>query len=194
MRISEAKDFLVRQTAEQAQLEAVPLSDLEKRMMYFTESAEASEDPIKLNDEFEAQYETDAYESKISGLLKRAHARVKKDGAESLRLWDESVRLLRQGDHYILVLLDVRPTLEGVSQNSSKLWRNLILPIVFVSALIVVFIVLSTHYGVPMRGWRTGSTTYASTPVWMQRLIAAVLVGGYVSFVIVPWILKKLRG
>lgn len=34
--ILEAKDFLVRQTAEQAALENVPLSDLEKRMMYFT--------------------------------------------------------------------------------------------------------------------------------------------------------------
>src|SRR5713101_9480648 len=37
MRVREAKDFLVAQTAEQAALEGVPLSDLEKRMMYFTE-------------------------------------------------------------------------------------------------------------------------------------------------------------
>jgi hypothetical protein len=34
MRDLEAKDFLVRQTAEQAIIENVPLSDLEKRMMY----------------------------------------------------------------------------------------------------------------------------------------------------------------
>ncbi|MGB2900309.1 MAG: hypothetical protein WBB89_13655 [Candidatus Acidiferrum sp.] len=38
MKVREAKDFLVAQTAEQASLEGVPLSDLEKRMMYFTES------------------------------------------------------------------------------------------------------------------------------------------------------------
>jgi hypothetical protein len=37
MRVREAEDFLVAQTAEQAALEGVPLSDLEKRMMYFTE-------------------------------------------------------------------------------------------------------------------------------------------------------------
>jgi hypothetical protein len=44
MKVLEAKDFLVRQTAEQAALEGVPLSDLEKRMMYFTETGECPED------------------------------------------------------------------------------------------------------------------------------------------------------
>ena len=37
MQVREAKDFLVQQTAEQAQMEDVPLSELEKRMIYFTE-------------------------------------------------------------------------------------------------------------------------------------------------------------
>jgi hypothetical protein len=52
--VQEAKDFLVQQTAEQAQLEGVPFSDLERRMMYFTEIEEMPEDPIQLNEEFEA--------------------------------------------------------------------------------------------------------------------------------------------
>ncbi|MGA3294463.1 MAG: hypothetical protein ABSE45_10835 [Candidatus Acidiferrales bacterium] len=34
MNTKQAKDFLVQQTAEQASVENVPLSDLEKRMMY----------------------------------------------------------------------------------------------------------------------------------------------------------------
>ena len=54
MRVLEAKDFLVQQTAEQAARENVPLSDLEKRMMYFTEIDECPEDPIALNKAFEA--------------------------------------------------------------------------------------------------------------------------------------------
>jgi hypothetical protein len=52
MRVREAKDFLVAQTAEQAALEGMPLSDVEKRMMYFTESGYVPEDPIKLSEEF----------------------------------------------------------------------------------------------------------------------------------------------
>jgi len=50
MRVREAKDFLVAQTAEQAALEGMPLSDVEKRMMYFTESGYVPEDPIKLSE------------------------------------------------------------------------------------------------------------------------------------------------
>ena len=40
-------------------LEHVPLTDLETRMMYFTESDPAScDDPIALNDELEQEYDT----------------------------------------------------------------------------------------------------------------------------------------
>ncbi len=41
MKVLEAKDFLVQQTAEQAALENVPLSDLEKRMMYLPRQTNA---------------------------------------------------------------------------------------------------------------------------------------------------------
>jgi len=64
MNARQAKDFLVEKTAEQAQLEGVPLSDLEKRMMYFTESdASSCDDPLALNEEFDADYEMPNYEA-----------------------------------------------------------------------------------------------------------------------------------
>ena len=47
MDTKQAKQFLVQQSAEQAALESVQLTDLEKRMMYFAESDSAScENPI----------------------------------------------------------------------------------------------------------------------------------------------------
>ena len=62
----QAKDFLVQQTAEQAALENIPLTDLEKRMMYFNESDPTScENPIELNDEYEEHYDTRENEGKI---------------------------------------------------------------------------------------------------------------------------------
>src|ERR1700684_385777 len=71
----QAKDFLVQQAVEEAASEGLPLSVVEKRMMYFTESDPSScENPLALNDEFEAQYDTAEYEAKISGLLDRAHS------------------------------------------------------------------------------------------------------------------------
>jgi hypothetical protein len=99
-----AKDFLVEQTAEQAALEGVSLSDLEKRMMYFTESGYVPEDPIKLNDEFEAEYDSDEYEAKISRLLHHAYQRLRKEKDAARRKWDLAIKCLRRGDHYLLVM------------------------------------------------------------------------------------------
>jgi hypothetical protein len=106
MRDLEAKDFLVQQTAEQAALENVPLSDLEKRMMYFTETDECPEDPIALNDAFEATYDTTEYEAKISNLMHHAYQRIRKENPETVRRWKEAMKQLSKGDHYLLILGD----------------------------------------------------------------------------------------
>jgi hypothetical protein len=86
MRVREAKDFLVQHTAEQARFEGVPLSELEKRMMYFTESGYVPEDPIALNEEFEAKYDTQDMNKKLrsfSIMCISAHARktMRREGA-----------------------------------------------------------------------------------------------------------------
>ena len=107
MQVREAKDFLVQQTAGQAAMEGVPLSDLEKRMMYFTESGYVPEDPIALNEEFEAQYDTDEYEAKIAKLLHHAYKRARKENTETKRRFDSAIKSLRRGDHYLLVMWDV---------------------------------------------------------------------------------------
>jgi hypothetical protein len=110
MNTKAAKDYLVQQTVEQAALEHVPLTDLETRMMYFTESDPAScADPIALNDEFEQEYEMPEYEAKMSRLLHHAYKRLKQEDPEKLREWNEAMRVLHKGDHYILVLCDTEP-------------------------------------------------------------------------------------
>jgi hypothetical protein len=103
---TQAKDFLVAQATRQAELDGVSLTDVEKRMMYFTESDPSScETPIELNDEFERKYDTNEYEAKISRLLHRARGSVKKENPQQLRIWDQAIRTLRKGDHYILVMV-----------------------------------------------------------------------------------------
>jgi hypothetical protein len=101
MQAREAKDFLVQQTVRQAEIEGVSLSDLERRMMYFTESTDASEDPAQLNQEFEAEFHSDECERKISALLHHAYKRNKDENPEAIREWDRAIRCLRRGDHYI---------------------------------------------------------------------------------------------
>lgn len=101
----QSTDFLVQQLVEQAALDGVTVSDLERRMLYFTETpGECPEDPYDLNTEFEDAYDNAEYEQRMSGLFKRAYARLKSENPESRRQWDAAVKELRKGDFYILVL------------------------------------------------------------------------------------------
>ncbi len=115
MRVREAKDFLVEQTVKQAEMEGIPLSELEKRMMYFTEGKSAVEDPVSLNEEFEAQYDNAKYERKISRLMGGAYKRLRHENSVDRKSWDSAVRCLKKGDHYILVLC-------GETSRFSALW------------------------------------------------------------------------
>jgi hypothetical protein len=100
----------------------VPFSDLEKRMMYFTETGECPEDPIALNDAFEAEYDTTAYEKKISGLMARAHRRIKRENSEKLRLWNDAFGVLGKDDHYLLLFWR-----QNALRRSPRMWRIYVL-------------------------------------------------------------------
>ena len=105
MNTKEAKDFLAQQVAEQAALERVPLSDLEKRMLYFVENDPSScENPLELHDEFETRCDTPEYEDKIARLLTNAYKRMKADDPQKVPMWDSAMRLLSRGDHYLPVM------------------------------------------------------------------------------------------
>jgi hypothetical protein len=151
MQVREAKDFLVQRTAEQAQMDNMPFSDLEKRMMYFTENEEMSEDPIKLNDEFEAEYDTDEYETKVSLLLHHAYARIKKENPKACNQWEEAIRTLSKGDHYLPVLWEREPSQKLLSPSSWKLsspsfWKLLAIAILVLVILMIGFVAY-LHYG-----------------------------------------------
>jgi hypothetical protein len=101
MHVLEAKDFLVQQTEQQARIERISLSDLEKRMMYYAEGKDASKGDSELNDEFDAQYNTADYEIKIGRLLQHAYVCLKETAPETARRWDDSIAFLGKGHHYI---------------------------------------------------------------------------------------------
>jgi hypothetical protein len=121
MKVLEAKNFLVDRIKQQAQLEGTPLSDLEVRMLYFTENEEPTEDPIALNAEFEEQYDTNQFEQKISKLMRRAYKAACAEGDSTKKQWNASMRRLSQGDHYLPVMWDVRPPV-GISKGKALIW------------------------------------------------------------------------
>ena len=167
MKVREAKDFLVQQVTEQASLEGIPLSDLEKRMMYFTEGKDAVEDPATLNDEFEAQYDSLKYEKKISRLMRQAYKRLKKEKPESALMWDKAIRTLRQGDHYMLVMWG-----HPLSHSSLRDW------LVFVAiGLPIAIVMVAAFFLFPRRNgtWPYSNYIPLPNPHVMQVLFVALL-------------------
>ena len=180
MQVREAKDFLVQETAKQASIEGVPVSKLEKRMMYFVENEEMGEDPLALNEEFEAEYDTDEYEAKIHGLLHRAYARVKKENPETARQWKEAIREMSKGDHYLPVLWgDGILVANYPAERPQHDYLKLVGTALLVVSIIIGVAIAAAHYGqIPM-------------PVWLKRLLIFVFVGGYIYFAVLPLVMKK---
>jgi hypothetical protein len=99
----EAKEYLIGRIVEEAGLERVPLSDTERKMMYFTATGWTLPAMMEVNEVFEQDYDDAEYEAKIGELSRKARARAKETG--ELDRWKEAVGVLEQEDHYLLVLL-----------------------------------------------------------------------------------------
>lgn len=74
-----AKQFLISRVVEEAQVEQVTLSEVERKMLYFTEMQPSLSDIYEVNAEFEKSCDTDEYESKIASLLRKARNRDRND-------------------------------------------------------------------------------------------------------------------
>ena len=171
MNTKDAKDFLVDQVAEQAALEKESLSDTEKRMMYFTESDPSScDDPIALNDEFEAQCDMAEYETKLSRLLHHAYTRLKSEDPEKVRTWDQSIRMLRKGDHYVLVLWDIKvPAAPSMKDRLKLLGTGLL-----IATVVVLGSFASAKYNITLDRFRN------SLPSPNPRLALLIFIGVFV--------------
>jgi hypothetical protein len=118
----EAKEFLATQITHEAELEGAPLSDVEHKMLYFTESGWTLPDMAQISDEFDRDYDQDVYETKIARLVKSGYKRAAKTQGDEYDKWWHAIRLLNTEDHYISVLIDragLRPRYDRL-----KLWAT----------------------------------------------------------------------
>src|SRR5688500_14968227 len=103
---TEAKRFLVDKVLRQARAEGLRLSEAEHKMLWWSES-----DPdVVVNPELPRQLASEmsdeAYEKKIGGLLSRSFAADEAANPATAEQWRQATKVLHQGDHYILVMLD----------------------------------------------------------------------------------------
>jgi hypothetical protein len=101
----EAKEFLISQIVEEAQLENIPLSEVERKMLYFTESGWTLPDIMKVNQDFDCEYDQDEYEHKIAKLVRNADKRIRRGARDDYDKWWAAIRFLEREDHYILIMI-----------------------------------------------------------------------------------------
>jgi hypothetical protein len=100
-----AKQFLISRVVQQAESERAPLSEVERKMLYFTEVHPSLPDIYEVNAEFEKSYDADEYENKVTGLLKRASDYDQKQSDIQGLQWRDAIDALKHEDHYILVMI-----------------------------------------------------------------------------------------
>jgi hypothetical protein len=103
---AEAKQFFATKAIARAQLEGTPLSGAEQRMLWWSESdPEFSADPA-LGEQLASEISDEQYETKIAGLLKRSFAADVAAGIDARSMWQQARSVLKQSDHYILIMVD----------------------------------------------------------------------------------------
>ena len=131
----EAKEFLVSRIVDEARRRHVGLSELERKMLYFSENYPTLPDMMEVSNQFEAEYDDEKYEKKIKKLSRRAFVRDQEESPGNIPLWREAISLLKKEDHYILVMLDV--------PRSALDWAKLIVAGLLLTALLVAAVAAS---------------------------------------------------
>ena len=106
MTAPDALEFLAKKVEEQAELDEVPLSAVERKMMRWSEVEPGAIKDVSVSEEFNRDYEEEEYEHKISQLLAHAYRRGKKLGSAESQLWEDAKQALKGHDYYLLVMAE----------------------------------------------------------------------------------------
>jgi predicted dithiol-disulfide oxidoreductase (DUF899 family) len=101
----EAKEALVSIIVAEAQRENMPLTEVERKMLYSTESGWTLPDIMQVNEDFDRDYDQDECERKIAKLVRKADRRIRKESREDYERWRAAIRFLQREDHYISVMI-----------------------------------------------------------------------------------------
>ncbi len=115
---TEARRFFADKVIERAKIEQVQLSDDERQMLFWSESAPDSIADPALAERLAAEISDADYEAKVVGLLQRSFNHDVVAGAGAKDLWQEAWSVLKQGDHYILVMIN-----QAVGGKLKPWWR-----------------------------------------------------------------------
>jgi hypothetical protein len=137
----EAKEFLVGEIATQALKSGTPLSEVERKMLYFSETAWTLPDMTEVNEAFEREYDQVRYEKKIASIIRQLRAGEHRSNSDADHSWTDAVRTLRNGDHYLLVMIDR----EGASGRTRGDLARLLLTASAIAGIAATLAIFAAH-------------------------------------------------
>jgi hypothetical protein len=115
----EALDYLAERIVAEAKGENIPLSEIERKMLYFSETDWTLPEIKSVNEIFEQNYDDNEYERKIAGLISRIVAENRGQGdEEKAAAWAAASTKLSEGDYYLLVMFDMATSFSDGLSNS----------------------------------------------------------------------------
>jgi hypothetical protein len=152
----EAKEYLVGRIAAEAEREAIVLSEIERKMLYFSETDWTLPDMSEVSGVFDRDYDQDEYEQTIGALVDKILTRDEAEAGPDQEAWDLAVLKLSEGDHYLQILIDAASRRKIVAQFGWRRWLPVFLEPgqrqpgdrlkLWVAAIIGVFLLLAAFW------------------------------------------------
>ena len=115
--VREAKEYLVGIIANEAEHDGAPLTEVEQKMLFFTETGWTLPEMKQVSAEFDKSYVQDQYEAKITSIVAKVRAKFTDEGQQEQLTWDSALGKLSRGDHYLLVLINgANPNRRGANR------------------------------------------------------------------------------
>jgi hypothetical protein len=167
----EAKEFLISKIVAEAQRENVPLSEVERKMLYFTESGWTLPDMEAISAEFDSEYDQAEYEKRVASLIQKMGKQARKESPAAYDTMLQAIRRLRTEDHYIVVMIrraGLRPRGDLL-----RLWGTGVAVVIVLIPIIFLSVVLSDKYGIDL-GRYLGRGGPLGPLIWVTAFCALI--------------------
>ena len=131
----EAKEFLIDWIVVEARKLGVPLSEVERKMLYASTDGWTLPDMDDVQEAFDRYHTAVEYELKMTSLIRLARADMAAGGPAELNAWTEAVRSLGRENHYLLQLIAAA---EGPRRRRVGRWKLLLIALFIFGAAIAL--------------------------------------------------------
>jgi hypothetical protein len=137
--IREAKIFLASRIAEEAEREGNPLSEIERKMLYYSATSWTLSDMEEVKAEFDRAGGQREFEDRVVRLVRRLRARLRAGYPQEYETWNRSIQQLSERDHYVMTLI-VRAKPQG------EILRLVITALVVIVVLLLALYLAKANY------------------------------------------------